>query len=273
MRRRKSNADVRPSMDMSPEAGMGERDEAMEIVVARKADIQRLWSNKEVRDLLLKGRVRLEEEPGFFMDDLDRILVGHYQPSDEDVIRARLRTMGVQEHKFVFETGLESGREWRIYDVGGSRPQRASWFSYFDNVDAIIFLVPINCFDEVLDEDRNSNRLKDSYDLWKSICQSPLLSKAELILFLNKVDLLERKLESGVQFARYFPTFGARQNTRDSVCRYLKKQFREIQKRYSPERPFNAWFTCATDTKATRELLGTVRYSIIKENFENAALM
>ena len=28
-----------------------------------------------------------------------------YQPSDDDVVRARLRTMGVQEHRFIFEKG------------------------------------------------------------------------------------------------------------------------------------------------------------------------
>lgn len=58
------------------------------------------------------------------MNDLDRILSSGYEPSDgtrllflillcvlysqlmaEDVMRARLRTMGVQEHRFRFETG------------------------------------------------------------------------------------------------------------------------------------------------------------------------
>jgi hypothetical protein len=31
--------------------------------------------------------------------------------------------MGVQEHRFTFERGVDSGREWRIYDVGGARSQ------------------------------------------------------------------------------------------------------------------------------------------------------
>jgi len=79
------------------------------------------------------GAVR-RVEVGFscsFMNDLDRILVDGYVPSDskrffpawltlpgvgsdffsgsvDDVVRARLRTMGIQEHKFVFETGEEA---------------------------------------------------------------------------------------------------------------------------------------------------------------------
>jgi hypothetical protein len=29
----------------------------------------------------------------------------HYQPTDADIIRARLRTLGMQEYKFVFDHG------------------------------------------------------------------------------------------------------------------------------------------------------------------------
>ena len=43
--------------------------------------------------------------------------------SAEDVFRARLKTIGVCEYKFEMESGFESGTEWRIIDVGGSRSQ------------------------------------------------------------------------------------------------------------------------------------------------------
>ena len=41
-----------------------------------------------------------------FLNDVDRIAINSYKPSDDDVVRARLRTLGVQEHKFVFEDGV-----------------------------------------------------------------------------------------------------------------------------------------------------------------------
>jgi hypothetical protein len=40
-----------------------------------------------------------------FLDDLYRIAHRGYEPTDDDVVRARLRTMGVQEYRFIFETG------------------------------------------------------------------------------------------------------------------------------------------------------------------------
>jgi hypothetical protein len=48
----------------------------------------------------------------------------HSHPID-DVLKARLKTVGVCEYKFRLEAsaGSESGTEWRIIDVGGSRSQ------------------------------------------------------------------------------------------------------------------------------------------------------
>lgn len=35
-----------------------------------------------------------------FLEDIGRVAALDYQPSDEDIVRARLRTTGVQEHRF-----------------------------------------------------------------------------------------------------------------------------------------------------------------------------
>lgn len=40
-----------------------------------------------------------------FLDDVDRIATHDYEPSDDDIVRARLRTMGVQEYRFMFKQG------------------------------------------------------------------------------------------------------------------------------------------------------------------------
>lgn len=164
-----------------------------------------------------------------FLQDVDRIARRDYSPSDDDVVRARLRTLGVQEHRILFETGrilivrigVVSPSEQADFRSGGrhgvvairrrrlshtgmhlliykyrsyahAEPnllQRPAWFPYFDDSDAIIFLAPISCFDEKLAEDKRVNRLEDSFQLWKMICSCKLLDSAQIILFLNKVDL------------------------------------------------------------------------------------
>lgn len=46
-----------------------------------------------------------DHEVDSFLDDVSRIIDPSYEPSDADVVRARLRTLGVQEYPFTFEKG------------------------------------------------------------------------------------------------------------------------------------------------------------------------
>jgi hypothetical protein len=41
-----------------------------------------------------------------FLDDIDRIAQVDYQVSDQDIVCARLKTVGIQEYTFKFETGM-----------------------------------------------------------------------------------------------------------------------------------------------------------------------
>jgi len=71
------------------------------------------------------------------MDDINRLLERNYEPSDQDIVKARLRTLGVQEYHFVIPRGMYPTFDARgpspdpfpegwhqdlvLYDVGGSR--------------------------------------------------------------------------------------------------------------------------------------------------------
>jgi guanine nucleotide-binding protein subunit alpha len=39
------------------------------------------------------------------LDDLYRIAHRGYEPTDDDIVRARLRTVGVQEYRFLLDPG------------------------------------------------------------------------------------------------------------------------------------------------------------------------
>ncbi|KIM75863.1 hypothetical protein PILCRDRAFT_826888 [Piloderma croceum F 1598] len=255
---------------------LSDPDAASEAIANSKADIKALWEDPVVQTVLTQRKVKLADSAGFFLSQLGRIASRRYEPSDDDVIRARLRTLGVQEHKLKIEGGIagatnEAGRDWYIYDVGGSRTMRPAWLPYFDDVNAIIFLAPISCFDEQLVEDRNVNRLEDSFGLWKAICSSPQLSQTTLILFMNKCDLLEKKIKSGVSVKKSLPSFGDRPNDAASVTKYLKTKFKEISQQCSPpSRTLYIFPTSVTDTQATGITLQTVRDGILREHLRHS---
>ncbi|OBZ77764.1 Guanine nucleotide-binding protein alpha-1 subunit [Grifola frondosa] len=233
-----------------------------------------LWRDPMVKQILRRRKIRLEESPGFYLNDLERVTALYFLPSDDDVLKARLKTVGVSEYRFEMEAGSESGAEWRIIDVGGSRSQRPMWVPFFDDVDAIIFLAPISGFDQTLVEDRSVNRLEDSVVLWKAVCSNKLLAKVDLVLFLNKCDILSAKLSSGVRLAKYVRSFGERPNDAETAQKYFRSKFNAIHREYSPlPRKFYGFCTSVTDTTTTGGILASVRDMVIREHLRASKLL
>ncbi|KAJ3006122.1 hypothetical protein NUW54_g4051 [Trametes sanguinea] len=217
-----------------------------------------LWNDPTIKALLRAQGIRIEDMPGFFLDSIARVTHPKYVPTDDDILRARLKTLGVSEHRFTIKEGFpgSSSRDLRIYDVGGHRSLRAAWAPFFDDMNAILFLAPLSGFDQVLAEDESVNRLEDSVLLWKSICSNPLLGKTDLILFLNKIDIFRAKLEAGIQFGQYIISYGNRPNDYDNTSAYMRRKFGQIHREYSPQaRTFYCHFTTVTDTKSTSAVL------------------
>jgi len=241
-----------------------------------RIDVERLWSSPEVKSMLQCRKAKLEESASFYLNNVERIIDRYYEPTDDDVIRARLRTVGVQEYRITPEKELpkEVDREWLLYDVGGSRSQRAAWVPFFEHMNAIIFIAPVNCFNEKLAEDKSKNRLEDSFELYKVVISSDLLFNVQIILFLNKIDLLSRHIEDGIQIKKYIPSYGDKPNDVENVTRYLLKKFRDICKQFAPKpRLFYAYRTSAVDIVNTANTLTIVRDGILRTQLESATLL
>ncbi|KAG8942591.1 hypothetical protein FRC04_003578 [Tulasnella sp. 424] len=252
-----------------------EKDDPIAIVNACREDMVALWKDASVQSILRRKGVRLEELPGFYLNDINRITSKHYSPSNQDVLNARLKTIGVVEHLFQLESGGEKGVDWRIFDVGGHRDQRQTWAPFFDDVNAIIFLAPISAFDQVLVEDKKVNRIEDSLLLFRSICANKLLGKVNIVLFLNKIDILEKKLKAGVKVSRYVRSYGDRPNEVQQVANYFLTKFIAVHKEATPNplRELYPHLTKVTDTEATAALISDVREMILRKHLTDSSLM
>ncbi|TDL18823.1 G-alpha-domain-containing protein [Rickenella mellea] len=251
-----------------------EEDGVTKTLVDCREHMQALCEDVQVRRMIRDKAFRLEDSAEFFLSNIERVASPNYVPSDDDVIRSRLRTVGVQEHRIVFETSRYFDKELLVYDVGGARSCRAVWPAYFDDVNAIIFLAPVNCFDERLAEDRRVNRLEDSFNLWQTVCKNKLLAKTMLILFLNKCDLLDKKLKSGVKIKDSMPSYGGRPNDARKFTRYLRRKFVELSMQDSPEpRKIFLHLTTLTDTESTAITLSEVQDGILKNQLLHANML
>ncbi|PCH44780.1 G-alpha-domain-containing protein [Wolfiporia cocos MD-104 SS10] len=248
--------------------------EVQSVLAQCRVDMMTLWKDSTVKSVLKKRKIRLEESPGFFLDELERVASLKYTPSDDDVLKARLKTVGVSEYRFEMEAGTETGTQWRIIDVGGSRSQGQTWVPFFDDVDAIIFLAPISGFDQTLAEDKSVNRLEDSVLLWKAVCANKLLARVDLVLFLNKCDILAVKLASGVRLAKYVKSFGERANDSETAEKYFRSKFNAIHREYSPiPRKFYGFCTSVTDTTTTGGIIASVRDMVVREHLKASKLL
>lgn len=79
-----------------------------------------------------------------FFDSIKRIGARDYIPTDEDIIRARVKTTGITEVKFNVRDLV-----YRVFDVGGQRSERKKWIHCFEGVQCLIFIVAISEYDQV----------------------------------------------------------------------------------------------------------------------------
>ncbi|KAI0346526.1 G-protein alpha subunit [Trametopsis cervina] len=248
-------------------------EEAAAILSACKDDIRELWEHPAIQNLREKRRLRLEEWAEFFLDNINRVSSAGYIPTTDDILHARIQTMGVAEH--IFDMSLH-GRTvtWHLYDVGGARGQRHMWVPYFEDASAIIFMAPISAFDQYLEEDPRTNRIDDSLQLFTHICSHKLLKNAHLVLFLNKTDVLQAKLARGVRVKKYITSFGDRPNEFDTVVSYFRAHFTQVHKRNNEsQRVLYTHLTNVVDKKATQSIITNVRDSIFRVYLKSAALV
>ena len=82
-----------------------------------------------------------------FFHSIDKIGSPDYSPTDQDILRARVKTTGITETKFQI-----GNFTYQMFDLGGQRSERKKWIHCFENVMAIIFMVALSEFDQVLIE-------------------------------------------------------------------------------------------------------------------------
>lgn len=226
-----------------------------------------LWSDKNVQQAIMRGNeYALHDNLSYYFTDIDRLFTKDYLPTDQDILRTRLRTTGISET--VFDLG---NLTYRMFDVGGQRSERKKWIHVFDNVQVVLFLVAISGYDHVLVEDRNGNQMHEALMLFESIANSKYFEKAALILFLNKVDLFREKLLTGSSpINKHFPDYYGKPNDIDAAQEFFANKFRNLVR--APKKELYVHYTTATDTDLLKKTMASVQDMIVQRNL-NALIL
>merc|ERR1719189_2793139 len=239
-----------------------------------KSMLASLWSDEGIKTAYKRrNEFQLSDSVQYFFDNLGRISVKDYVPTLKDILYCRKTTKGV------IEFNIEIDRvPFLFVDVGGQRTQRQKWFQCFESVTAILFIASTSEYDQVLLEDRRTNRVQESRNIFDTIINNRIFERISVILFLNKIDLLVQKVHHS-DIHHYFPEFediekvakhspGYRGNPKsvEDVKRFLLSYFLSA-KRYS-ERALYHHFTVAVDTNNIKIVFKDVKDSILKKNLD-----
>lgn len=228
--------------------------------------MKRLWADRGIQECFSRSReFQLNDSAPYYLNALERIAQPNYIPTQDDVLRTRVKTTGIVETHFTYKD-----LHFKMFDVGGQRSERKKWIHCFEGVTAIIFCVAMSEYDMVLAEDDEMNRMIESMKLFDSICNNKWFTETSIILFLNKKDLFEEKIKRS-PLTRCFPEYtGA--NTYEEAAAYMQLQFENMNKRRDGQKEIYTHFTCATDTNNIRFVFDAVTDIIIRENLRQCGL-
>lgn len=228
-----------------------------------------LWQDTAIKDTFLRSNeYQLNDSTSYYFENITRIAQPTYMPTEQDVLRSRVKTTGVLETTFDVQDF-----EFRLVDVGGQRSERRKWIHCFDEVTAIIFCVAISEYDLKLYEDNETNRMNESLQLFRELCTTKWFNTTSFILFLNKTDIFEEKIKRvplTVCFPNYAPTSS---DVVESGKNFIRDQFTGLNDSSVNNKQIYAHFTCATDTNNITVVFNAVRDIILSKTLTKIGVM
>ncbi|TKR57510.1 hypothetical protein L596_030764 [Steinernema carpocapsae] len=228
--------------------------------------MQEMWNDKFVQYAYQRrDEFYLPDSMKYFMDALERINSKDFTPTEQDILHTRVSTMGVIEVNFTIKNKL-----WRVFDVGGQRSQRKKWIHCFDDAKAIIYVVALSEYDQVLMEDGATNRMQESLQLFHQVVNNKYFTETNVILFLNKKDLFEEKIMKDRSLRMAFSSYTGPDHNYKAAVEYIQNRF--FLANNVPNKQIYCHHTCATDTSQVRFILDSVLDTILSSKLKGCGL-
>lgn len=238
--------------------------------------VKRLWNTPEFQATWKsRNSFQVSDCLEYYVGEIDRISQQPYTPNQQDILHARVRTSGIIEERY-----LVDGVPFVLLDVGGQRNERKKWEHAFEGrVTCLIWVCAINEYDQVLFEDKKTNRLQESLRVFQEITSSQWFARTSVIVFLNKNDLFVAKLQKSplrLQFPDFTGPFAEDANADLSMCvkaahAYISNLF--VQRKPEAQKYMYIHVTEATDTKQTHNVLGSCKDIIMRGNLKQNGFM
>lgn len=120
-------------------------------------------------------------------------------------------------------------------------------------------------------ECRRTNRLEESKNIFDTIINNMIFYGVSVILFLNKTDLLEKKVKSkDTNVSWYYPQFKGDPHSMKDVQNFILDLFVSVKR--DPKKSLFHHFTTAVDTENIKVVFNAVKDTILHRNLESLML-
>lgn len=164
----------------------------------------------------------------YYFDNAARFVDDDFVPTDDDMVMTRVRTTGV-----VCSELKDPPLKYTVVDVGGQRSERRKWIHCFDDVKAVLFLVGLSGYAQVLFEDQSQNRMVESVKLFGDVVKLEAFRDTPIVLLLNKKDLFERMIATK-PIRKIFPEYTGPEGEMAPALEFIKGKYREVMRQHCP---------------------------------------
>ena len=211
--------------------------------------LKQLWDDPAIQEAFQhKDETIIPDHMDYFYAKIDDLVQDDYIPSDEDVLRARIRSIGIDPVTLYLEGVLI-----RIYDVGGQKNERSKWDKVMNEVGGVIFCVSLVEYDKPCFEDTSLLRINDALEIFKEITHREQFQEAPFFLICNKYDMFQEKIKNTDSFIKIFPDFTGDPHDPQACQNYIVQKFMDVSNPQSPDRPIIVYTQSSLDSNQVVE--------------------
>ena len=190
-----------------------------------------------------------------------------YEPTFEHVIKAEINP---KEIGVIVERKLMVGEtKILICEVGAQKSEEERWIRYFMDVEVVLFVVALDCYDEI-NSDTGQNEISQAIELFGKTINNKSFEDKIIMLFLNKKDLFEIKINN-VPITTPFLEYEGDPHDFNYTSEYIISKFYSMDQ-YGGKRMKYNHLTCATDESSVQIVFHDLRDAIISNGLARGDL-
>jgi len=166
-----------------------------------------LWEDAAIQRTFQNcNQFQLYDCAEYYFRELNRLMLIDYVPTNEDILRSRVKTTGIVERRIALCE--HCGLNMKVVDVGGTKNERKKWVHCFlPGFNAVIFCVALSDYDLRLYEDESKNRMTDSLALFEELANSKWCETTSIIILFTKLDIFKQKIQKYNNLHEFFPDY------------------------------------------------------------------